>query len=27
MEERAHSGQNWEMMLAGLKKFLEQPDK
>jgi uncharacterized protein YndB with AHSA1/START domain len=23
-EERAHSAQNWEMMLAALKKFLEQ---
>jgi len=24
-EERAHSETNWEMMLASLKKFLEQP--
>ncbi len=24
-EERIHSKQNWEMMLASLKKFLEQP--
>ena len=23
-EERAHSEENWEMMLAGLKKFVEQ---
>jgi uncharacterized protein YndB with AHSA1/START domain len=25
-EERTHSEKNWEMMLAALKKFLEQPD-
>ena len=24
-EERVHSEKNWEMMLAGLKKFIEQP--